>query len=109
MMVNQPLPWPRIAGLMPVLMLFFAIEIAPEAPQEAVPANQGDFETKRRQRGEGCFRIGKRRIDGNSNGLNKPVQHLLLAGLVEIDGELVAFDGRDVAVAEFLMEDSVAD
>ena len=62
MMVNQPLPCPRIAGLMPVLMLFFAIEIAPEAPQEAVPANQGDFETKRRQHGKGG--LGARNFDG---------------------------------------------
>jgi hypothetical protein len=41
--------------------------------------------------------------------LHKPVQHPLLPGLVEIDGELVAFDGDDVAVAEFQVEDAVAD
>jgi len=44
-----------------------------------------------------------------SNPLHEPVQHALLAGLVEIDGELVALDGDDVAVAEFQMKDAVAD
>jgi hypothetical protein len=32
---------------------------------------------------------------------------VLLAGLVELDGQLVAVDGGDVAVAEFLVEDAV--
>src|SRR5687768_7544972 len=43
------------------------------------------------------------------DGLDEAVEHLLLAGLVEVDGELVAFDGRDVAVAEFLVEHPVAE
>ena len=59
MMVNQPLPCPRIAGLMPVLMLFFATEIAPEAPQAVVSTNQGDFETMRRQHGKGVLGVKK--------------------------------------------------
>ncbi len=44
-----------------------------------------------------------------SHRRDKPVQHAFLAGLVEVDGQLVAFDGGDVAVAEFLVEDAVAD
>lgn len=44
-----------------------------------------------------------------SHRSHKPVQHAFLAGLVEVDGQLVAFDGRDVAIAEFLVEDAVAD
>ena len=40
---------------------------------------------------------------------DKPVQHPFLPGLVEVDGQLVAFYCRDVAVAEFLVEDAVAD
>ena len=40
--------------------------------------------------------------------LHKPVQHPLLPGLVEIDGELVAFHGHHVAVAELHVEDAVA-
>jgi hypothetical protein len=35
-----------------------------------------------------------------SHPLHKTIHHPLLAGLVEGDGELVAVDGGDVAVAE---------
>src|SRR5262249_22327429 len=41
--------------------------------------------------------------------LHKTIHHALLAGAVELNGQLVAVDRRDVAVAEFLMEDSVAE
>ena len=44
-----------------------------------------------------------------SRPLHKTIHHALLAGLVEMDGELVAVDGGDVAVAEFLVEDAGAD
>src|SRR5690606_7643341 len=44
-----------------------------------------------------------------SGGGDEAVEHALLAGLVEIDGQLVAVDAGDVAVAEFLVEDAVAD
>ena len=43
-----------------------------------------------------------------SNPLHEAIHHALLAGLVELDGQLVAVDGDDVAVAEFLVEDAVA-
>src|SRR5262245_63542989 len=46
---------------------------------------------------------------GGSHPLDETIHHPLLAGLVEGDGELVAVDGGDVAVAEFLVEYAVAD
>src|SRR5690349_10757611 len=42
-----------------------------------------------------------------SHPLHKTVDHLLLAGLVEGDGELVAVDLHHMAIAEFLVEDAV--
>src|ERR1700757_3275937 len=44
-----------------------------------------------------------------SRPLDKTVHHLLLAGLVEGDGELVAVDLHHMAVAEFLVEDAVVE
>src|SRR5246127_583541 len=44
-----------------------------------------------------------------SRPLDKTVHDLLLAGLVEGDGELVAVDLHDMAVAEFLVEDAVVE
>src|SRR6185312_10092308 len=44
-----------------------------------------------------------------SDAGHEAVQHLFLAGTVEIDGEFVTLDRGDVAVAEFLVEDAVAD
>src|ERR1700757_3773912 len=41
--------------------------------------------------------------------LDKTIHHLLLAGLVEGDGELVAVDLDDMAVAEFLVEYAVVE
>src|SRR5262249_44935117 len=52
-------------------------------------------------------RLGRARR--RSHPLHKTIHHPLLARLVELDGELVAIDGGDVAVAEFLVEDAVAD
>ena len=43
-----------------------------------------------------------------SNSLDKAVHDALFAGLVEVNGELVAVDLRHIAVAELLMEDAVA-
>src|ERR1700722_3944828 len=43
-----------------------------------------------------------------SHFLDETVHHLLLAGMVEIDGELVALDVGDIAVTELLVEDAVA-
>jgi hypothetical protein len=43
-----------------------------------------------------------------SHPLHKTIHHALFAGPVELDGQLVAIDGGDVAVAEFLLEDAVA-
>ena len=40
--------------------------------------------------------------------LHECIHHPLLAGLVELDRELVAVHCRDVAVAEFLVEHAVA-
>src|SRR5262245_37580070 len=40
---------------------------------------------------------------------HKTIHHLLLTGLVERDGELVAVDHDDVAVAELLVEHAIAD
>src|SRR5690606_260972 len=53
-----------------------------------------------------------RRMDyspSTSHLLHEPVQHPFLAGLVEIDRQLVAFDAGHIAVAEFDVEDAVAD
>src|SRR6185312_14721983 len=44
-----------------------------------------------------------------SRPLDKGVHDLLVAGMLEIDRELVVLDLADHAVAEFLMEDAVAD
>src|SRR5579871_6983436 len=41
--------------------------------------------------------------------LHKAIDHLLLASLVEGDGELVAVDFHHMAVAEFLVEDAVVE
>ena len=47
---------------------------------------------------------------GVSHPLHKTIHHPLLPGAgVELDRQLVAVDGADVAVAEFLVEDAVAD
>ena len=43
-----------------------------------------------------------------SHPLHKTIHHALFAGAVERDRQLVAVDGGDVAVAEFLVEDAVA-
>ena len=42
-----------------------------------------------------------------SRSFDKAVHHLLLAGLVEGDGELVAVNLHDMAIAEFLVENAV--
>ena len=47
--------------------------------------------------------------EAHSHPLHKTIHHAFLAGLVEGDGELVAVDADDVAVAEFLVEHAVAD
>src|SRR5262249_39848100 len=52
-------------------------------------------------------RLGRARR--RSHPLHETIDHPLLPRLVELDGELVAVDGGDVAVAEFLVEDAVAD
>ena len=44
-----------------------------------------------------------------SHPLDKTIHHAFLAGAVELDGQLVAVDRGDVAVAEFLMEHAVAE
>ena len=50
-----------------------------------------------------------RQTDPLPHPLHKPVQHPFLPGLVEINRQLVAVDPGDVAVAEFEVEDAVAD
>jgi hypothetical protein len=45
--------------------------------------------------------VGEEGASAFSQPLDKTVHHPLLAGLVELDGELVALRQRDVAVAEF--------
>jgi hypothetical protein len=44
-----------------------------------------------------------------SHPLDKTIDHALLAGAVELNRQLVAVDRGDVAVAEFLMKDAVAE
>src|SRR5688572_21996729 len=44
-----------------------------------------------------------------SNPLDEAIHHLLAAGLVEIDRQLIAVDLRDMAIAEFLMKHARAD
>lgn len=46
---------------------------------------------------------------GLSDMLHETVQYPFLSGLVEIDGELVAVDHRYIAIAEFHVEDPVAE
>ena len=41
--------------------------------------------------------------------LHETIHHALLTGAVELNRQLVAVDRGDVAVAEFLMKDAVAD
>ena len=43
-----------------------------------------------------------------SHPRDEAVHHLLLAGVVEVDDELVAFHVGHIAVAKFLVEDAVA-
>ena len=50
--------------------------------------------------------ISPRRL---SHPLDECIHHALLAGLVELNRQLVAVDGDDVAVAEFLVEHAVAE
>src|SRR5205085_9896011 len=45
----------------------------------------------------------------SSRPLHKTIDHLFLAGLLEGDGELVAVDLHDMAVAEFLVEHAVVE
>jgi hypothetical protein len=49
------------------------------------------------------------RTRSRSHPLHKTIHYALLAGLVELNRQLVAVDGGDVAVAEFLVEDAVAE
>ncbi len=46
---------------------------------------------------------------GPSRRLHETVQNTFLAGAVEIDGQLVALDTGDIAIAEFEVKDPVAD
>jgi len=55
--------------------------------------------------GEDDLAFGRHRP---SHPLDKTIHHALLAGAVELDGELVAVDRGDVAVAEFLVKHAVA-
>src|SRR5579885_1629728 len=50
-----------------------------------------------------------REREAGSHPLHKTIHHPLLPRLVEADGQLVAVDGGDVAVAELEVEDAVAD
>src|SRR5580700_8115397 len=52
--------------------------------------------------------IARQRPRLSSHPLHEAIHHLLLAGPVERDGELVALDVEHVAVAEFLVEHAVA-
>jgi hypothetical protein len=45
----------------------------------------------------------------SSHPFHEAVHHTLFSGLVEREGELVAVDGDDVAVAEFLVKHALAD
>ena len=45
----------------------------------------------------------------SSHPLHEAVHHTLFSGLVERDGEFVAVDGGDVAVAELLVKHALAD
>jgi len=44
-----------------------------------------------------------------SHPLHKTIHHPFLPGPIELDGQLVAVDRGDVAVAEFLVENAVAE
>ena len=48
-------------------------------------------------------------MTGGSHLLHKTIHHALFAGVVELDGQLVAVHGGDVAVAEFLVKHALAD
>jgi hypothetical protein len=47
--------------------------------------------------------------DRSAHPRDKPVQHLLLPRLLKIDHQLVAFDGGNIVVVEFLAEGAIAD
>lgn len=44
-----------------------------------------------------------------SNLFHKSIQHALFAGTVEVDGQFIAFDRGNIAIAEFEVENTVAD
>src|SRR5260370_39412369 len=54
----------------------------------------------------GCGQTG---LSKKLRPLHKTIDHLLLAGLLERDGELVAVDLDHVTVAEFLVKDAVVE
>jgi hypothetical protein len=58
------------------------------------------------ENGEHDLAFGRHRL---SHPLDKTIHHALLAGAVELNRQLVAVDRGDVAVAEFLVEDAVAE
>ena len=78
--------------------------------QGEVSVKNGIFETIcRRVNRRGQIRGARVKRAEGSNAGHEAVENALLAGLVEVDGQLVAVDRRDVAVAEFLVEHPVAD
>src|ERR687898_371968 len=65
---------------------------------EAIPLQPANYLTA----------VAKPAIRAPSHTLDERVHHPLLAGLVELNGELVAIHRDHVAVTEFLMEDAIA-
>src|SRR4051812_28551402 len=62
--------------------------------------------------GSGCWAVGigpaSIATGPRSGAFDEGVHDLLVAGLLEVDGELVVLDGAYRAIAEFLVEDAVA-
>src|SRR6476620_1027102 len=76
-------------------------------PQNARPSRRAPHWRSRRPGSSQAQSGGK--AASRSGSLDERIDHLLLPGLVEIDGELVAVDMRHVAIAEFLVKHSDAD
>ncbi len=65
------------------------------------------FVAERRTAWGVLVKVGTR--DGGSGEADEAVQHALLPRMLELDLEFIAFDYRDRSVAEFAVEDALAE
>jgi hypothetical protein len=72
--------------------------------------NENDDENGEDELARRCHDLFRNRFVAiTSHPLDKTIHHAFLAGAVELDRQLVAVDRGDVAVAEFLVKDAVAE